>query len=91
MALVALLSFVRLIELMKYSSLFSFGLLLNSYYLSTNFTLYLSRCNCVASLPEICVGVGLMFTQMIAQCLSRRYRAIFNNVSVILGLLSIII
>jgi hypothetical protein len=42
MALVASLSFVRLVQLMKYSSLFSFGILLHSYYLSTDFTLHLS-------------------------------------------------
>ncbi len=79
MALVALLSFVRVIELMKYSYLFSFDILLHSDYPSTDFTLYLSRYNCVASLQEICIGVGLMFMQVIALCHPWGYRVVFNN------------
>ena len=90
MALVAFPPFVRLIELMKYSSLYSFGLLLKLYYLSIGFTLYLSRYNCVASLPEICNGVGLMFMRVIALCRSWGCRVVFNNVSVVLRLLDII-
>ncbi len=91
MAQVPLLSFVRLKGLMKYSYLFSFGILFHSYYPSNDFLLYLSRYNCVASLPEICIGVGLMFMRMIALYLSRGYRVVFNNVSVVLRLLNIII
>ena len=58
MALVDLTSFVRLIVLIKYSSLYNFGLLLNSYYSSTDFSSYLSRYNCVATLLEIRIGGG---------------------------------
>ncbi len=43
MALVAFLSsFVRLIELIEYSSLYPFDNLFHSYYLSADFTLYLN-------------------------------------------------
>jgi hypothetical protein len=90
MSLLALPSFVRLIVLMKYSSLYSFGLLLHSYYSGTNFSLYLSRYNCVTSLPDICFGVGLMFISMIALCLLQRCGVLFSNVSMVLRLLGTI-
>ena len=90
MALVTLPSFVRLIVLMKYSSLYSFGILVNSYYLGTDFCSYLSRYNCVTSLPEICFGVGLIFISMIALCMLQRYGAVFSNVSLMLRLLDTI-
>jgi hypothetical protein len=55
MALVAFLfSSVILSELMKYSSLYILGTLLS---MSTAFTLYLCRYNCVGNLPERCNGV----------------------------------
>ena len=91
MALVSSLSFVRLTQLMEYASLFSFGILLHSYYLGTDFTLHLSRYNCVASLPEICNGVGIMTMQMIALCHGSGYRVVFDNLSMVLRLLNIII
>ena len=53
-------SFVRLIEVIEYSSLYIFGILFHLYYLSTDFILYLYQYSCVASLPERCNGVGLM-------------------------------
>jgi hypothetical protein len=69
MALVAFLSsFVRLIELIEYSSLYIFGILFHSYYLSTDFTLYLYQYSCVASLPERCNGVGLVSYYSVALC-----------------------
>ncbi len=44
MALIAFISsFVRLIELIEYSSLYKFGILFHSYYLSADFTLYLNQ------------------------------------------------
>jgi hypothetical protein len=88
MALVAFLSsFVRLSELIEYSSLYTFGTLLC---LSTGFHLYLCRYSCVTSLPERCSGVGLMFMRMIALYYSRGYRVVFDNVSMVLRLLDII-
>lgn len=90
MVLVALLSFVRLILSMKYSSLYSFSSLLHLYYLSTDFMLDLSQYNNVANLPEICNGVDLMFISMVALCLLQRYGVVFSNVRVVLTLLDII-
>ena len=52
---------------MKYYSLYCCGPLLYLHnYTSTNFGLYLSRIHYMASLPEICNGIGLMFIRMIA-------------------------
>ena len=91
MALVAFPSFLRLNSLMKYSSLFSFSPLLHLYnYSRANFSLYLSRYNYVASLPEICNGVGLMFITMIALCQLQRCGVVFSNVSAVLRLLGTI-
>ena len=90
MVLVVLPSLVRLVLLTKYFSLYSSGPLLHLYYLSTDFMLYLSRYNDVASLPEICNGVGLKFISMIALCLLQRYGVVFSNVSMVLRLLDII-
>ncbi len=87
MAPATLPSIVRLIVLMKYSFLYNFGLLLKSYYSSTDFSSYLSRYNCVTSLSEICFGMGLMFISMIIVCLLQRYGVIFSNVSMVLRLL----
>ena len=92
MALAAFLSsFVRLIKLIEYYSLYIFGILLHLYYLSTGITLYLSLYNCVPNLPERCNGVDLMFMQMIALCHSRGCIVVFNHVSMVLRLSSIII
>jgi hypothetical protein len=90
MALVAIPSFVRRIPLsMKDSFLHSFGHLLHLY-LSTDFIFYLSRYNDLASLLEICIGVGLMLLSMIALCQLQRYGVVFSNVCVVLRLLDII-
>ncbi len=88
MALVVFPSFVKLYSLMKYSSYYSFGHLLHLYnYSSTDFSLYLFQYNYIASLPEICNDVGLMFISMIALCHLQRCRVIFSNVSAVLRLL----
>jgi hypothetical protein len=44
----SLSSFVRLIKLIEYSSLYIFGILFSLYYLSIDFILYLYRYSCVA-------------------------------------------
>ncbi len=68
MVLVTLPSLIRLYSLMKYSSLYSFGPLLYLHnYSSTNFSLYFTRMNCVASLPEICNDIGLVFIYVVAR------------------------
>ena len=90
MALIASPSFVRLIVLMKYYSLYNFGLLLTSYYSSTDLSSHLSRYNCVTVLREICFGVGLMFIFMIALRLLQRYEVVCGNVSMVLRLLNTI-
>ena len=91
MALKAFLSsFVRFIELIEYSSLYIFGISFHSYYLSTDFILYLYQYNCVASLPERCNGVGLMSKYSVTLCRELGCRKVFNNVSVVLRLLNII-
>ena len=88
MTLVTLLSLVRFNLVMKYSSLYSFGPLLHLYnYLSTYFSSYLSRNNYVASLLEICNGIGLIFIYIISLCHLQRCRVIFSNVIVVLRLL----
>ncbi len=88
MTLVAFLSsFVRLSELIEYSSLYTFGTLL---YLSIGFHLYLCPYSCVTSLLERCSGVGLMFMRMIALYYSRGYRVVFDNVSMVFRLLDLI-
>jgi hypothetical protein len=76
---------------MKLSSLYSLGPLLHLHnYLSTNSSLGLSCINYMASLPEICNGIGLVFIRMIALCHLQRCRVIFSNVSAMLRLLNII-
>ncbi len=92
MALVPFLSsFVRLIELIEYSSLYIFGILFHLYYLSTNFILYLYQYSCVASLPVRCNGVGLVSDYSVALCHLGGYRVVFNNVDLVSRLLSITI
>ena len=44
----------------------------------------------MVSLPEICNGIGLVFTYLIALCHLQRCRVVFINVSMVLRLLSII-
>ncbi len=69
MVLIAYISLVRLYSIMKYSSLYNFGPLLCLYhYSSTNFGLYLLSISYMASLREICSGIGLVFIRMIALC-----------------------
>jgi hypothetical protein len=92
MALVAFLSsFVRLIELIEYSSLYIFGILFHLYYLSAGFILYLYQYSCVASLPERCNGVGLVSDYSVDLCHLGGYIVVFNNVDVVSKLLSITI
>ena len=91
MVLVASIPLVRLYSIMKYSSLYSFGpLLYLHHYSSTTFGLYLLSISYMASLLEICSGIGLVFIRMIALCHLQRYRVIFSNVSAVLRLLNII-
>ncbi len=91
MVLVAFLSsFVRLIELIEYSSLYIFGILFHSYYLSIDFTLYLYRYSCVTSLPERYIDVGLMFEYSVALCQLQGCRVVFSNISTVLRLLDTI-
>lgn len=68
MVLVANISLVRLYaRIIKYYSLYIHGTLLYLYnYSSTNFSLNLPCINYMASLLEICNGIGLMFIYMIA-------------------------
>lgn len=69
MILVALNFLVRIYPFKKYSSFYSFCPLLYSHnYSSTNFSLYLSHINYVASLLEICNGIGLVLNNLIALC-----------------------
>ena len=89
MALVAFLfSYVRLSELMKYSSSYILDILLS---LSTTLTLCLCRYNCVGSLPERCNGVGLVSELSVALYHLQRCRVVFINVSMVLRLLNITI
>ena len=91
MVLIAYISLVRLYSIMKYSSLYNFSPLLCLYhYSSTNFGLYLLSISYMASLLEICSGIGLEFIRMIALCHLQRCRVIFSNVSAMLRLLNII-
>ncbi len=88
MALIALLSsFVRLNELIEYSSLYKFGILFHSYYLSTDFTLYLNQYSRITSFPDRCIGVGLVSDYSVALCWLQGCRVVFSNVSVVLRLL----
>ena len=78
-------------SVMKYSSSYSFGPLLHLYnYSSTNFSLYLSRNNYVASLLEICNGISLVFNYLIVLCHLQRCRVVFSNVSMVFRLLDTI-
>ena len=91
MALVAFLSsFVRLIELIEYSSLYVFSILFHLYYLSTDFTLYLCQYSCITSLPERSNGVVLMSEYSVTLCRMHGCRVVFNNLDVVSRLLSII-
>ncbi len=91
MALIAFLSsFVKLTELIEYSSLYKFGILFHSYYLSTDFTLYLNQYSRVTSFPDRCIGVGLMSNYSVALCRLQGYRVVFSNVSTVLRLLDTI-
>ncbi len=91
MALVALPSFVRLIQLLEYSSKYIYGTLLHSDFLSTDFLIYYSRYNCLASLPGRCTGVGIIFTYMIVLCHDDDFRVVFGSIREVLRLLNIII
>ncbi len=88
MALIAFLSsFVRFIELIKYFSLYKFGILFHSYYLSADFTLYLNQYSHVTSFPDRCIGVGLVSDYSVALCWLQGCRVVFSNVSAVLRLL----
>jgi hypothetical protein len=88
MALIAFLSsFVKLTELIEYSSLYKFGILFHSYYLSADFTLYLNQYSHVSSFPDRCIGVGLVSDYSVALCRLQGCRVVFSNVSVVLRLL----
>ena len=91
MALATFLSsFIRLIELKEYSYLYIFCISFHSFYLSTDFILYLYQYSSVGSLLERCNGVGLMSEYSVTLCWELECRVVFNNVSVVLRLLDII-
>ncbi len=91
MALIAFLSsFIRLTELIEYSSLYKFGILFHSYYLSTDFTLYSNQYSHVTSFPDRCIGVGLVSDYSDALCRLQGCRVVFSNVSAVLRLLDTI-
>ncbi len=60
MALVAFPSFVRIVLYLEYSSLYYFGIVLLSEYMSTNFIIYPSYIHYDASLSGRCNDVGIM-------------------------------
>ena len=91
MDLLALPFFVRLVQLLEYSSKFIYGTLLYSDYSNTDFPIYYSRYNCLASLPGRCIGVGIMFIYMIALSHDDDCRVVFGSISEVLRLLNIII
>ncbi len=89
MALVAFLSsFVRILELVKCHSLYTHDTLV---YLSIVFTLYMYQYSRIVSLPERYNGVGLVSEYSVALCHLEGCRVVFNNISIVLRLLSIII
>ncbi len=91
MALVALPSFVRLVQLLEYSSKYIYSTLLHSDYWSTNFPMYYLRYNCLASLTGRCIGVGIMFIRMIALSHDDDCGVVFGSISEVLRLLNTII
>ncbi len=84
------ISFVKLIELIEYSSLYKFSILFHSYYLSADFTLYLNQYSCVTSFPDRCIGVSLVSDYSVALCRLQGCRVVFSNVSAVLRLLDTI-
>ncbi len=91
MAPVAFLSsFVRHIELIEYSSLYIFGILFHSYYLSADFTSYLNQYSHATSFPDRCIGVGLVSEYSVALCRLQGCRVVFSNISTVLSLLDTI-
>ncbi len=91
MALVAFPSFVRLVLLLKYSSLYNFGIVLLSEYMNTNFIIGPSYIYYDASLSERCNGVGIMIVLTMTLCHDDDIRVVYGNLSVVFGLLDIII
>jgi len=59
-------------------------------YIVDDYSLVMLCHNSVIDLLERCTSMGLVFTQVIAPCLPRGYRVVFNNVSAVLRLENII-
>ncbi len=91
MALLALLSFVKLILLLDYSSLYHSGIVLLSEYMNTNFIIHPNYIDYHASLSGKCNGVGIMIVYMIALCHDDDIRLVFGNLSMVFRLLDIVI
>lgn len=91
MVLVALLSFVRLVLYLEYSSLYYSGIVLLSEYMYTNFIIYSSYIDYDANLSGKCNGVGIMIMYTIALYHDDDIRVVFGNLSVVFRLLDIII
>ncbi len=91
MALVAFLSFVRLVLYLEYSSLYYFGIVLLSEYMNTNFIICPSYIYYDASLSGRCNGVGIMIVFTMTLCHDDDIRLVFCNLSVVFRLLDIII
>ena len=91
MPLVALLSFVRLVLLLEYFSLYYSGIVLLSEYMNTNFIIYPSYIDYDASLSGKCNGVGIMIVYTTALCHDDDIRVIFGNLSVVCRFLDIVI
>jgi hypothetical protein len=91
MVLVALLSFVRLVHLLEYSSLYYSSIVLLSEYLNTNFIIYPTYIYYDASLSGKCNGVGIMIVYTIVLCHDDDIRVVFGNLSMVFRLLDIVI
>ncbi len=91
MALVVFPSFVRLVLLLEYSSLYYFGIVLLSEYMNTKFIIYPSYIYYNASLSGRCNGVGIMIVFMMTLSHDDDIKVVFGKLSVMFRLLDITI
>ncbi len=92
MALVAFLSsFVSFVHLLKYSSIYIYGIEILSEYMSTYFTLCYGYTEYTASLSGRCFGADIMFAYAITPCHDDDIRVVSGSLDVVSRLRDIII
>ncbi len=86
-----LFSFVSIVLLLEYSSLYIYGIETLSEYMNANFTLCSCYTEYTASLFGRCFGAGIMFAYVITLCHDDDIRVVYGSLDVVSRLRDIII